>query len=105
MPRPARRTTPPGGTYQIQHKIQTAAGHLAGALAQIRRRAPHARIYLACYPALLPAAGATCAHTLGLTDGDLAFLNGGGLRLHTLPRQKTQAAGTAYPGHHTPPLR
>jgi len=84
----------PGGADQIQHKIQTTAGHLAGALAQIRRRAPHARIYLAGYPALLPAAGATCAHALGLTDGDLAFLNDEELRLNTMLRSAPR------PGRH-----
>jgi len=59
---PARRTTPPAAPTRSSTRPQTTAGHRAGALAQIKRRAPHAPIYLAGYPALLPAADATCAH-------------------------------------------
>jgi lysophospholipase L1-like esterase len=34
----------PGGTDQIQQRIQAVAGQLARALTQIRQRAPHARV-------------------------------------------------------------
>jgi lysophospholipase L1-like esterase len=54
------------GADQIQQNIQTAAGHLASALTQIKRHAPHARVYVVGYPALLPAAGTTCSHILGI---------------------------------------
>jgi hypothetical protein len=60
-----------------------------------------ARSYLAGYPPLPPAAGVTSAHTLGLTDGDLAFINGEELRLNTMPRQRARAAGV-YAGTCTP---
>jgi lysophospholipase L1-like esterase len=91
-----------GGADQIQQKTQTAAGHLASALTQIRHRAPRARIYLVGYPALLPPGSAACAHTLGITRGDLAFLNDEELRLNTMLRQRAEAAGATYIDTYTP---
>jgi len=84
------------GTDQIQRKIQAAAGQLADALTQVRLRAPHARVYVVGYPDLLPAAGGTCGHTLGITQGDVAFLNDEELRLNSALRQDAQAAGATY---------
>jgi lysophospholipase L1-like esterase len=91
-----------GGTDQIRQKIQTAAGQLAGALTQIRRRAPHARVYVIGYPDLLPAAGSTCAHTFGITQGDVHFLNNEEMQLNSMLRQDAQAAADGYVDTYTP---
>jgi lysophospholipase L1-like esterase len=85
-----------GGTDPIQQKMQAVAGQLAEALAQIRLRAPRARIYVVGYPDLLPAVGGACAHTVGITDGDMAFLNNEEMRLNSMLRQDAQAAGDGY---------
>ncbi|TVZ04724.1 SGNH/GDSL hydrolase family protein [Trebonia kvetii] len=85
-----------GGADRIRQKIQAAAGLLAGALTQVRHRAPDARVYLVGYPDLLPAGGGTCGHTLGVTQGDVAFLNDEALQLNSALRQAAQAAGTTY---------
>jgi lysophospholipase L1-like esterase len=84
------------GTDQVQQKIDAAAGHLAGVLTQIRHRAPHARVYVVGYPDLLPGTGDTCAHTLGITQGDLTFLNNEEIRLNSALRQDAEAAGDGY---------
>jgi len=91
-----------GGTDQIRQKIQAAAGQLAGALTQVRHRAPHARVYVVGYPDLLPAAGGTCGHTLGITHGDVAFLNDEELQLNSALRQDAQDAGATYVDTYTP---
>jgi lysophospholipase L1-like esterase len=91
-----------GGTDQIQQKIQAAAGQLADALTQIRHRAPHARVYVVGYPDLLPGTGDTCAHTLGITQGDLTFLNNEEIRLNSALRQDAEAAGDGYADTYTP---
>src|SRR5450756_2203504 len=72
-----------GGTDRIQQKIQAVAGDLAGALTEIGRRAPHARVYVVGYPELLPAVGGTCAHTMGITQSDATFLDNEELRLNS----------------------
>ena len=85
-----------GGADQIRQKTQAAAGQLADTLAQVRHRAPHARVYVVGYPDLLPAAGGTCGHTLDVTQGDAAFLNEEELQLNSALRQDAQAAGATY---------
>jgi len=91
-----------GGIDQIQQKIQAVSGQLAAALAQIRQRAPHARVYVVGYPDLFPAEGDGCARTLGITAGDIAFLNQEELRLNSMLRQVAQAADDGYIDTYTP---
>jgi len=93
-----------GGTDQIQQDIQTAAAQLAGALTDIKTRAPHARIYVVGYPDLLPSAAAACADTLALTQGDLTFLNQEEQQLNTMLRQDAQAAGAVFVDTYTPSI-
>ena len=85
-----------GGTNQIQRRIQSVAGQLAQALTQIRQRAPRARVYVVGYPDLLPAAGGACGDALGITAGDIDFLNNEELLLNGMLRQVAQAAGDGY---------
>jgi len=91
-----------GGTDQIQRRIRVVAGHLAEALARIGDRAPHARVYVVGYPDLLPAAGGTCAQTLGITQGDLTFLDDEELQLNSALRQDAKDAGDGYVDTYTP---
>jgi lysophospholipase L1-like esterase len=91
-----------GGTNQIQQKVQAVSGRLAGALTQIRRSAPHARVYIVGYPDLLPAAGGACARTLGITQGDTAFINHEELLLNSMLRRDALAAGATYIDTYTP---
>jgi lysophospholipase L1-like esterase len=94
-----------GGVDQIQRDIQAAAAPLARVLAQIRRRAPHARVYVVGYPDLMPASGGTaCARTFGLTRGDMAFLNTEEQQLNGMLRQQAAAAGAAYADTYTPSI-
>ena len=99
---PCRDYYTSGGTDLIQQRIQTVRGQLAETLAQIRLRAPHARVYVVGYPELLPPSGGACAHTLGITAGDSTFLNDEELRLNTMLRQVAQAAGDGYVDTYTP---
>jgi len=91
-----------GGTDLIQQRIQTVAGQLAATLSQIRQRAPRARVYVVGYPDLFPASGGWCGDTLGITKGDLAFLNDEELRLNGMLRQAAQAVGDGYIDTYTP---
>jgi lysophospholipase L1-like esterase len=99
---PCRDYYTSGGTNLIQPRIQTAAGQLAEALSQIRYRAPRARVYVVGYPDLLPPSGGACADTLGITEGDIAFLNNEELRLNAMLRQVARAAGDGYIDTYTP---
>jgi lysophospholipase L1-like esterase len=91
-----------GGTDQIQQRIAALTGPLADTLAQIRQRAPHARVYVVGYPDLLPAGGGGCGDTLGVTAGDIAFLNRLELRLNDALGRAAAAAGDGYVDTYTP---
>jgi lysophospholipase L1-like esterase len=85
-----------GGTNRIERDIAATATRLATALHSIEERAPQARVYVVGYPALLPSSGASCAHSLGITSGDIAFLNSEEQRLNAMLRQQAADAGAAY---------
>ncbi|MBR7825701.1 SGNH/GDSL hydrolase family protein [Actinospica sp. MGRD01-02] len=91
-----------GGTNELDEKIDTAAANLATALKQVRQRAPHARVYVVGYPALLPSSGTSCVHALGITSGDVAFLNQEEKRLNSMLRTQAHAAGDVYVDTYSP---
>lgn len=91
-----------GGVDKIQQTIQSADGNLADALAQIKTRAPHAHVYVVGYPDLLPPSGTSCAHTLGITAADVAFLNSEELKLNSMLQQRAADAGAIYVDTYTP---
>ena len=91
-----------GGADQIRQRIQAVTGHLAGTLTQIRERAPRARVYVVGYPDLLPAGGGGCGGALGITAGDIAFLNREEVRLNGTLEQAARAAGDGYVDTYAP---
>jgi lysophospholipase L1-like esterase len=91
-----------GGTDQIQQRIEAVTGNLADTLTQIRDRAPHARVYVVGYPDLLPTGGGGCGDALGITEGDIAFLNKEEERLNGVLEQVARAAGDGYVDTYTP---
>jgi hypothetical protein len=50
----------------------------------------------------VPSSGAACAHTLGITQGDVAFLNTEEVRLNDMLRQRAETAGAFYVDTYTP---
>ena len=91
-----------GGSNQLDRKIETAGTNLATALKQIKQRAPHARVYVVGYPDLLPGNGTSCAHTFGITPGDVSFLNQEELRLNSMLREQATSAGAVFVDTYTP---
>jgi lysophospholipase L1-like esterase len=91
-----------GGADQIQQRIQAVRGNLADTLTQIKERAPHARVYVVGYPDLLPAGSGGCGDALGITEGDIAFLNREEVRLNGVLEQVARAAGDEYVNTYTP---
>ena len=99
---PCRASYTVGGD-QIREKIQTASAQLAAALNRIRQLSPHAHVYVVGYPELLPATdGTTCARYLGLTPGDVAYLNDEEQQLNSMLKQQAAAAGDDYVDTYTP---
>ena len=99
---PCRDYYASGGVDLIQQRIQAVAEQLAADLTRISQRAPHARVYVVGYPDLFPAAGGACAHTLGITAGDIAFLNTEERRLNAILRQDALDGDDGYIDAYTP---
>jgi lysophospholipase L1-like esterase len=72
---------------------------LASALAEIKRRAPQAKIIVVTYPTILPGTG-TCAK-LGLTEAEADQLRGVGDKLATLTSAVAQEADALLVDMHT----
>jgi len=94
-----------GGTDQIQQRIRAVTGNLADALKQISERSPHARVYVVGYPDLLPVGGGGCGDALGITAGDISFLNREEVRLNGALEQAARAAGDGYVDTYAPSER
>jgi lysophospholipase L1-like esterase len=99
---PCRASFTVAGTDQIRQRIRALAPRLSAALAQIRDRAPHARVFVVGYPDLLPARGAACTYVLGITPEDIAYLNSEELILNRMLAARAVASGDGYIDTYTP---
>ncbi|MBE8476480.1 SGNH/GDSL hydrolase family protein [Streptomyces sp. 3R004] len=93
---PCKRHYVDGGTDEVARKIEAAGEGLAGALTEINRRAPQARVYVVGYPAILPADGASCGGELPLAPGDMSYLREKEQQLNSELRERAQASGAVY---------
>jgi lysophospholipase L1-like esterase len=101
---PCRDQLTADGEDSVEARIRTAGERLAGALAEIRGRAPHAHVYVVGYPAILPADGGACAAGLAMTAGDVAYLRLKEQDLNTMLRQQAGSAGARFVDTWTPSL-
>ncbi|MER6564509.1 GDSL-type esterase/lipase family protein [Streptomyces sp. NPDC001027] len=89
-------------TDEVQRKIEAAGERLAGALTEINRRAPQARVYVVGYPAILPAEGTEgtegtgCGGELPLAPGDMSYLREKEQQLNSELRERAQTSGAVY---------
>jgi hypothetical protein len=73
------------------------------ALLRIHDLAPHARVLVVGYPDLLPASdGGACALVLGITSGDVEYLNNAELQLNRMLSSQATASGDGYVDTYTP---
>jgi lysophospholipase L1-like esterase len=92
------------GPNQLDEKIESTAASLSTALKRIAQRAPYARVYVVGYPDLLPSGGTSCSDSLGITSGDVAYLNQEELKLNSMLSAQAKAAGDTYVDTYTPSL-
>ncbi|MBE8471873.1 SGNH/GDSL hydrolase family protein [Streptomyces justiciae] len=99
---PCRAQHTSGDTDEIGTRIAATGGRVADVLADIRRRAPEARIYLVGYPTILPARGADCGRAMGLAPGDVTFLRQKEQQLNAMLRSTAADAGAGYVDTYAP---
>ncbi|MFE3037815.1 SGNH/GDSL hydrolase family protein [Streptomyces canus] len=84
------------GSDRVKREIEATGERLAGALTEINRRAPQARVYVVGYPAILPADGNGCGRELPLAPGDMSYLREKEQQLNSELRERAQASGAVY---------
>ncbi|MEU3615728.1 SGNH/GDSL hydrolase family protein [Streptomyces sp. NPDC006872] len=90
------------GADEVEQRIETADERLAQALAEVRRRAPEARVYVVGYPAILPSHTTGCGDAMGLAAGDVAYLHDKEQQLNGMLRERAEKAGADYVDTYTP---
>ncbi|MFI1355169.1 SGNH/GDSL hydrolase family protein [Streptomyces sp. NPDC020898] len=93
---PCREEYDSGATDEIQLRIDKAGTRLATALAEVKRRAPQAEVYVVGYPAILPPKAGNCGREMGLAPADVPFLHKEAQSLNTTLRERASAAGAVY---------
>lgn len=76
-------------------KIAAETARMVGALNEIHRRAPHARVLLIGYPDLFPASGG-CWPIAPFSNQDIAFLRSSELKLNAMLAQAAAEANATY---------
>ncbi|MFC7617522.1 SGNH/GDSL hydrolase family protein [Actinokineospora soli] len=89
-----------GGTDVLAARIDTVAGEVAGVLAEVRRRAPHAEIVLVGYLRILPD-GPGCWPAVPFAAGDTPYFNGTQRRLNDTLARVARESGALFANPYT----
>jgi lysophospholipase L1-like esterase len=81
---------------EISRRIAATGPRVAAALADIRRRAPRARVYVVGYPAILPGGDVGCWPLLPFAFGDVGWLRDKEKELNAMLASTAAAGGAAY---------
>ncbi|MFD4530765.1 SGNH/GDSL hydrolase family protein [Kitasatospora sp. NPDC058397] len=81
--------------------IASDEANIAGALQQIHRLSPQAKVFVVGYPDILPQSG-NCRPQLTLTTKDTAYLDGIELALNSMLRHAAQSNDATYVDTYTP---
>lgn len=93
---PCRAEYVSDGADEVAARIDAAGERLAGALSEVKRRAPRAEVYVVGYPAILPSDGNRCADDMTLAPDDVRFLDAKERQLNSVLRERAEAAGAVY---------
>ncbi|HET7487179.1 MAG TPA: SGNH/GDSL hydrolase family protein [Acidimicrobiales bacterium] len=81
---------------EVSRRIASAALRVSGALEEIRRRAPAARVFVVGYPAILPPYGAGCWPVMPFTFDDALYLRAKEQELDAMLAGQAAAGGATY---------
>ncbi|GAA4983877.1 SGNH/GDSL hydrolase family protein [Yinghuangia aomiensis] len=93
---PCRDQYTAGGTDQLAQRIAATAPKIAAAVQAIRERAPHAKVLVLGYPAILPDAGWGCWPSVPIAFGDTPYLRDKQKALNSMIAQNAKAQGATY---------
>lgn len=93
---PCRKQFTAGGTDRLVNRIDAAAPKIAKVLKAVHQRAPHARIALVGYPAIMPDNGVGCFPAVPIAAGDVPYLRDTEKRLNAMLQQQARKAHVRY---------
>jgi lysophospholipase L1-like esterase len=93
-----------GGIDELRRRIAALAPNLDRALAEIKRRAPRASVFVVGYPTVFPATGDGCHPTVPILPGDVDYLRGVLADLNAVLRDRATATGATYVDVATPSI-
>lgn len=93
-----------GGTDQLAAEISAAAPKVGAVLAQIRSRAPQAKVYVVGYPDILPEHDDGCWPIVPIAYGDVAFLRQTEKELNSMLAAEAASYGDGYVDTYTPTI-
>jgi len=100
---PCERHFTSGGTDQLAARVTAETAQITAVLADIRARAPQARILVVGYPDLFPQRGG-CWPAVPITSGDIAYLRSIELLLNAMLAADARAAGATFVDTYTPTI-
>lgn len=81
---------------EISRRIRTTASRVAAAVAEVRQRAPRARVFVVGYPAILPGGDIGCWPLLPFAFGDVGWLRDKEKELNAMLAATATAGGAVY---------
>ncbi|MEH6378251.1 SGNH/GDSL hydrolase family protein [Streptomyces sp. KLMMK] len=101
---PCRTKYTEGGTDQLTARIADAAPKVAKVLKDVHKRAPHARVVLVGYPAIMPEDGVGCFPAVPIAAGDVPYLRDTEKKLNTMLQGEARKAGVRFADTYKPTL-
>lgn len=93
---PCQRHFSQRGTDELDKRIDDTAPKVAALLKAVHKKAPHARVAVVGYPALIGDDARGCRESLRIADGDVPYLRGTLRRLNAMLRREASAQGDLY---------
>ncbi|WP_338702840.1 SGNH/GDSL hydrolase family protein [Streptomyces sp. Q6] len=93
---PCHKLYTAGGTDQLAARVDATAAKVASVVRGIHRKAPHARILVLGYPAILPDSGIGCFSTVPVAFGDVPYLRDTQKRLNAMIAAQARKGGARY---------
>jgi hypothetical protein len=85
-----------GGRDLLAERISATAPKIDAVLAETKKRAPNAKVFLVGYPTIVPETGNGCWPTVPIVASDISYLRGVAKNLNAMLKARAQANGATY---------
>ena len=92
------------GRDELSEKINAAAPKVGNVLAEIKRRAPNAKVFVVGYPSVIPNTGNGCYPLVPVLGKDIPYLRSKVKELNRMLQYRAVAAGATYIDIYTPSI-